>query len=479
MSGTVNITTRSLIKKRRDGQTGDINELTQGTNSESGVTSAGDLLATYFEVVNPGEADEYLRVKLPIGCDYEVQAFTDSGQMPASVWEGMPIASATVLGGIKVGSGLSITDGVLAVAAGGGMVYPGSGIALSTGSSWGASIANNSGNWNTAYSHTSLTNNPHVVTASQVGLGNVTNESKATMFTNAVMTGSLQVQGNSELFGSTYKIYGQNDASNYYLGHYAVSGADGLMIHWYGGVKVESGSRGIRLEGDVTTFYTNVAPAGNTVIYDFQNNTVSVFNITQAGNVGISTGGLTVYGSVQANGMYTTSQLTVGSYHSTTKLVFGNDVNHFINYNSTADGIDLIGYQRAYLGASFYSTYLYVGNGAVYTNTNIQAAGEVTAYYSSDARLKQNIQSFSALDKIDRMRPVTFQWNDRARELNNNKDDRWNYGLVAQELEPVMPEMVHKIYDKYKSVDYVQLVPVLLQAVKELKQELNAIKNAN
>jgi hypothetical protein len=103
----------------------------------------------------------------------------------------------------------------------GSMIYPGAGIALSTGSAWASSITNNSTNWNTAYSwvntnganavtaygwgnHASAgyvpntrTVNSHAltgnisVTASDVGLGNVTNESKATMFTNPTFTGTV------------------------------------------------------------------------------------------------------------------------------------------------------------------------------------------------------------------------------------------------------------------------------------------------
>ena len=85
---------------------------------------------------------------------------------------------------------LTLAAGVpIWAAGGGGMVYPDAGIALSTGLAWGTSITNNLVNWNTAYSHTSLTNNPHSVTATQVSLGNVTNESKATMFTSPTFTG--------------------------------------------------------------------------------------------------------------------------------------------------------------------------------------------------------------------------------------------------------------------------------------------------
>lgn len=76
-------------------------------------------------------------------------------------------------------------------ASGGSMTYPTAGIPLSTGSTWGTSITDNSTNWNTAYSHTSSTSNPHSVTASQVNLGNVTNESKTTMFTSPVFTGTI------------------------------------------------------------------------------------------------------------------------------------------------------------------------------------------------------------------------------------------------------------------------------------------------
>ncbi len=62
----------------------------------------------------------------------------------------LPTASADTLGGIKIGTGLSIDENGV-VTAGGSMTYPGAGIPLSTGSAWGTSIANNSTNWDTAY----------------------------------------------------------------------------------------------------------------------------------------------------------------------------------------------------------------------------------------------------------------------------------------------------------------------------------------
>jgi hypothetical protein len=107
---------------------------------------------------------------------------------------------------INGGSGDTLATRAYARAYGGtsSMIYPGAGIPLSTGSAWGSSITNNSTNWNTAYSHTSLTNNPHSVTATQVSLGNVTNESKATMFTNPTFTGTLKISTTDTVASQAY-----------------------------------------------------------------------------------------------------------------------------------------------------------------------------------------------------------------------------------------------------------------------------------
>lgn len=114
------------------------------------------------------------------------------------------------------------------------------------------------------------------------------------------------------------------------------------------------------------------------------------------------------------------------------------------------------------------------------TTGNFVAAGEITAYSSSDKRLKKHIKSIdSSLAIIEKLNPVQFKWNKKAKELNSIKDNRINYGLIAQEVEEVLPELVHPIYDKYKSVDYEQLIPLLIQSIKELKSELDSIKNNN
>ena len=109
---------------------------------------------------------------------------------------------------------------------------------------------------------------------------------------------------------------------------------------------------------------------------------------------------------------------------------------------------------------------------------DLEVVGEVTAYSSSDKRLKENISPINnSLSIIDKLNPVTFNWNDNAKELSKHKDtNETQYGLIAQELEEVLPEIVHDMYDgKYKGVDYEKLLPILLASIKELKEEIRKI----
>jgi len=67
----------------------------------------------------PNNGNPYIRAKLPFAGDYEIMAYADSGQLPASIWDGLPIASDTVLGGIKLSSDFNISpEGVLTVSGG-------------------------------------------------------------------------------------------------------------------------------------------------------------------------------------------------------------------------------------------------------------------------------------------------------------------------------------------------------------------------
>jgi len=110
-------------------------------------------------------------------------------------------------------------------------------------------------------------------------------------------------------------------------------------------------------------------------------------------------------------------------------------------------------------------------------NTNITASGEITSYKSSDIRLKRNIRQFNALDVIGQLEPVKYNWNTLAKKLNDRKDERDQYGLIAQHTKGILPEIVGSIYTDYLGIDYEQLIPILIKGIKELQKEIQELKN--
>ena len=108
------------------------------------------------------------------------------------------------------------------------------------------------------------------------------------------------------------------------------------------------------------------------------------------------------------------------------------------------------------------------------TGDSIRVAGDVVAYYSSDKRLKDNIKPIeNALDKVKAISGVTFEWNEKSHKTTGKKD----VGVVAQEIEAVLPELVETRTNGYKAVDYQKLTAVLIESVKELTAKVEALEN--
>ena len=90
----------------------------------------------------------------------------------------------------------------------------------------------------------------------------------------------------------------------------------------------------------------------------------------------------------------------------------------------------------------------------------------ITAYYSSDISLKDNIRPIeSAIFKVQQIRGVTFDWNEKSNKLQQEKGH--DVGLIAQEVEKVLPEVVQIREDGIKAISYEKVVPLLVEAIKE------------
>jgi hypothetical protein len=95
----------------------------------------------------------------------------------------------------------------------------------------------------------------------------------------------------------------------------------------------------------------------------------------------------------------------------------------------------------------------------------------VALHETSDLRFKTNIRTLdNALEKVSMLRGVSFDWNREAGSVGATPGDH-QIGLVAQEVERVIPELVSTPDNGYKSVDYTKLTAVLIEAVKELNNE--------
>ena len=110
----------------------------------------------------------------------------------------------------------------------------------------------------------------------------------------------------------------------------------------------------------------------------------------------------------------------------------------------------------------------------LHVSGDIYATGDVTAYYSSDINLKENIVNIeNALDKVNKIRGVHYDWKDEYIEKHSyvEKED---VGVIAQEVEKVLPEIVTDREDGTKAVKYDRLTALLIEAVKELSAKVDA-----
>ena len=106
----------------------------------------------------------------------------------------------------------------------------------------------------------------------------------------------------------------------------------------------------------------------------------------------------------------------------------------------------------------------------------IQCTGDIVAFASSDERLKDNLSPISnSLEKVGQLKGYEFDWNDKQ-EVYTGHD----VGVLAQEVEKVVPEIVEtREHDGYKAVKYEKLVPLLINAINDLKAEIEELKDIN
>jgi hypothetical protein len=113
--------------------------------------------------------------------------------------------------------------------------------------------------------------------------------------------------------------------------------------------------------------------------------------------------------------------------------------------------------------------------GDLYVGRDIYGLGEITAYYgaTSDSRLKTNVASIhNGLAKVLTLDGIIYNWNELANKDLNIKEA----GVIAQQIQTVLPEAVVEREDGYLTVKYERIIPLLIEAIKDLSAEVDALK---
>lgn len=110
--------------------------------------------------------------------------------------------------------------------------------------------------------------------------------------------------------------------------------------------------------------------------------------------------------------------------------------------------------------------------GNLFATGDISANGDVVASLSSDKRLKDNIAPIQdATSKVTKLSGNTFDWNDKSKYTGSD------VGVIAQEVQEIIPSAVKETEEGYLKVEYTKIVPLLIESIKELSakvQELEA-----
>lgn len=117
-------------------------------------------------------------------------------------------------------------------------------------------------------------------------------------------------------------------------------------------------------------------------------------------------------------------------------------------------------------------------NGGICTNGNltvtgtINACGDITAFFTSDKRLKNNIIKIdNSNNVINSLNGYTYDWDEKSGKTGEG------VGVIAQEVKELIPSAVRENEDGYLSVDYLKLIPYLIEEVKSLNNRIKTLES--
>ena len=200
---------------------------------------------------------------------------------------------------------------------------------------------------------------------------------------------------------------------------------------------------------------TSVSKSGNTITITSTDTNTDTNTVTSVGanGSGYSTGNISLQGSGGTSVSKSGGTITINSANvPSTISSFTNDS-----------------------GYTTYSSNQATSTTSAVTFASVSASGDIIAFATSDERLKDNKSVIeNSLDKVGKLKGYEFDWNDKQDVFEGH-----DVGVIAQEVEKVLPEVVQTRENGYKAVKYDKLVPLLINAINELKAEIEELKDIN
>lgn len=321
-----------------------------------------------------------------------------------------------------------------------------------------------------------------------VGTVNVASFSVGTSFTaNSTLVNAVSYTIGSSLVANTLGIYhsGLVNASSFSVGATTIANSTGL----YGTLQTVS-------QPNITA--NNSSFLGGTAASGYQTTAGLSANVaTLTSNNSLYLGGTIASGYQTALG-FTPIQQGGGTSQTTNKLYIGWSAGSVLRLQVDATDygsswpISVTGSAATFTSTSQNSQFNSMGVGTAASGTagEIRATNNITAYYS-DKRLKKIISNIpSALEKVNQLSGVIYINNEVAESFGYD-DMKEQVGVIAQEVENVLPQIVKlapfdteyvdgkevsKSGENYKTVQYEKLIPLLIEAIKELRTEVEALK---
>jgi len=278
--------------------------------------------------------------------------------------------------------------------------------------------------------------------------------------TTSTTTGALKVSGGVGIAKSVY--IGDDihipDSKNIFFG----SDDDLLVTHDGSNAAITNGTGNLNITG-ATTFANAVTVTSGGI------------DVT-AGGIDVTAGGADITGIITANDGLKGNILSPNGTAVLNNGTGDGTNSTFTGTATKADAVEIEGHSTGTYKVMMASDIGYqkpiVSNNMKFNGEDFIVTGDIVAYLQSDLRLKNNINPIAdALNKVKSISGNTFEWNE------NSNHEGQDTGVIAQEIEELgLPGLIQERDNGYLAVRYEKLVPLLIEAIKELSDKVDSLE---